>query len=528
MGIPLFFKNISEKYRDIKMNSVKLKPGSMLLFDLNCLIHPCSSKVIKHSYSSNKEVLEQRIITEIKNYMDYIMSLNNTEYVYVAIDGVAPFAKMTQQRSRRYKSVYQKKMIKNIKTRLELPCEGEWDSNAISPGTEFMKKLTKELEIWLDSRRETIIFSSCDKPGEGEHKIMHFIKTNKIEGNIFIYGLDADLVMLSLTCKEKNIYLLREKIQDGKIVENVFIYCDIDRLKENIVTDFCDRFYGDQKNASVSINHNIIDDYVFICFFLGNDFVPHILTLDIRHSGLDIVMENYIYTLRMLDQPFIINNSINKKFLLYFISCLEKNENKTSIDIFEKRKRMNKFFNIRASTSLEQELQLIENNPILCLKEETQITYKPEGWMQRYYNNCFSADTSYEIDRISEEYIEGIYWTFSYYFKQCECWEWKYNYNYAPTLYHLKKYLETNNSPVVFNKKKPLAPLAQLFIILPSESYNLLPEKYHSYIFDKNSCLSHLYPTKYKFSRCFKRYDWQCTPILPYIDDTTLTIIKNI
>ena len=78
---------------------------------------------------------------------------------------------------------------------------------------------------------------------------MHFIKTNKIEGNIFVYGLDADLVMLSLTCKEKNIYLMREKIQEGKIVDKIFIYCDIEHVKENIITDFCERFYGCQKNA---------------------------------------------------------------------------------------------------------------------------------------------------------------------------------------------------------------------------------------------------------------------------------------
>ena len=188
---------------------------------------------------------------------------------------------------------------------------------------------------------------------------------------------------------------------------------------------------------------------------------------------------------------------------------------------------MNKFLKLRPSDDFEKETQIIENNPILCLDQELKITYKKEGWKQRYYNYCLDVDTSFEIDKISQEYIEGIYWTFKTILKNVNVGNGD-DYNYAPTLYHLKKYLEKNNYDIVFKKKKPLMPYTQLFIILPAESYCLLPKKYHSYILEKDSCLSYLYPKEYKFSKCFKRYDWQCTPVLPCIDNNTVDFIKNI
>ena len=68
----------------------------------------------------------------------------------MAIDGVAPRAKMNQQRSRRFRTALdaEKAMEKAVKEGLEMPKDPPFDSNCITPGTEFMARLTKQPEIF--------------------------------------------------------------------------------------------------------------------------------------------------------------------------------------------------------------------------------------------------------------------------------------------------------------------------------------------------------------------------------------------
>ena len=110
-----------------------------------------------------------------------------------------------------------------------------WNTNAISPGTEFMDKLSYKIksEMKTNSLYSSIkiYFSDSYTPGEGEHKILDYIKKNDLDGNIIIYGLDADLIILSFVAHKHNIYLLRESMQFGKPVMNSFLYLDIDELK---------------------------------------------------------------------------------------------------------------------------------------------------------------------------------------------------------------------------------------------------------------------------------------------------------
>lgn len=95
------------------------------------------------------------------------------------IDGVAPRSKMNQQRERRYKSHF----FKELEPKITL-----WDSNKITPGTEFMEKLTKNLHLQFPN----FTISDSNEPGEGEHKMMKILlDTNEINGNILIYGLDC-------------------------------------------------------------------------------------------------------------------------------------------------------------------------------------------------------------------------------------------------------------------------------------------------------------------------------------------------
>jgi 5'-3' exoribonuclease 1 len=85
--------------------------------------------------------------------------------------------------------------------------------------------------FWRESGVE-VVFSGSDCPGEGEHKVMDFIRRMRQRDNwspefrhVF-YGLDADLIMLSLVTHERNFMLLREKasVRHGPRAKNPMDY----------------------------------------------------------------------------------------------------------------------------------------------------------------------------------------------------------------------------------------------------------------------------------------------------------------
>lgn len=101
--------------------------------------------------------------------------------VYMAIDGVAPRAKLNQQRSRRFRSAKD-----TAEATKDLPQNEKnvFDSNCITPGTEFLAKVSEHIQYFIRKKLKedplwhglTVIFSGHDIPGEGEHKIMQHIR----------------------------------------------------------------------------------------------------------------------------------------------------------------------------------------------------------------------------------------------------------------------------------------------------------------------------------------------------------------
>jgi 5'-3' exoribonuclease 1 len=92
-----------------------------------------------------------------------------------------------------------------------------------------MARLSKQLEYFItkkiseDSnwREVKVIFSGHSVPGEGEHKIMEYIRLSRVQADYnpntrhCLYGLDADLIMLSLLSHDPHFALMREEVKFG-------------------------------------------------------------------------------------------------------------------------------------------------------------------------------------------------------------------------------------------------------------------------------------------------------------------------
>ena len=121
MGVPGFILWFLKKHKDIKFVFDNLDDDfDALLIDANCLLHPQCFKILaENKKCNNQNKLEELMINQCVKYLQYIIeSSNPTKLIYIAIDGVAPVAKIKQQRMRRFKSVKERFLRENIKKKV--------------------------------------------------------------------------------------------------------------------------------------------------------------------------------------------------------------------------------------------------------------------------------------------------------------------------------------------------------------------------------------------------------------------------
>ena len=163
---------------------------------------------------------------------EYIRCINATELVYISFDGIAPVAKLKQQKERRFKS----KLVNMDSDKKS------FDTAKITPGTKFMELLDKRVNEFFRGREniygvKKIVVSSAKERGEGEHKIFDDIRTTKHKNHV-IYGLDADLIIISLNNLNyaNNIFLFREtpefiKSLNYSLDPNKLYFMNVNNLK---------------------------------------------------------------------------------------------------------------------------------------------------------------------------------------------------------------------------------------------------------------------------------------------------------
>ena len=507
MGVPGFFASLIKKYDFvipyILQNYIECNE---LYFDTNCLIHPVCMDVFKNNLNLNNKDLEDKMIEEVIKYIDKIINLiNPKEFVYLAIDGVAPMAKMKHQRIRRYKSIKEQEIKENIAKKHNVPYTKLWNNSAITPGTLFMRKLTKSIIKYIKLKKTDIkyIFSSCNTPGEGEHKILQYIKNNDNNKNRIIYGLDADLIYLALASMKDNIYLLREKSHFNDNSSHEFNLVNIDIMKKCIC---------EEMNYDYELVQQAIYDYIFLGFLLGNDFIPSLpsvnfLNMNKSLNGLEILMFCYSKIYEETKEPLVkyVNNRviINKPFLLELFKNLADSEE----EYFKKSSYKKIYMNCSSNKPYDIEIFRLENL-MFQINDPIQLGKIDLNESKKRYYKYFKIN-----DDIYFEYLKTLEWISYYYFDKCCDWLHMYPYDNAPFVSDIYNYLLNNNItysyPQINNNYKSIKPLEQLLIVLPVQSGYLLPIQYKKLMENE---LKYLYPKSFELELILKKKFWQTTP----------------
>ena len=278
---------------------------------------------------------------------------------------------------------------------------------------------------------------------------------------------------------------------------------------------------------------NFIDDYIFLGFLFGNDFIPHSLTLDLRHNGLDALMKAYTKSYLQMGQSHLIqNNKIYTSQFRYIIELLSRTEDKRAKDIHDKRKRYKPNMNgIDNEEERERFIKSIE--PIRKRKDEDFILIGTNGWRDRYYRTVFPILNEWERDEICSRWCKTLSWNIQYYYTGCPQQDWVYGYNHVPTFLDLHLFLQKdksfNFSNYTFRKGVAHSPLVQLLCIMPRDSKILLPKSAHSIMTSSDSPLNYIYPSRFETDSYYKKYNWQCEPIIPQIDiEECKSIVKKL
>ena len=543
MGIPSYFRWVAAKYDTIIQKKLNL-PVARLFLDLNCAIHPCARRVTEQGYQKGqREEWERKICVEVVRYIEHLLHFcTPTQMLFISIDGVAPRAKMAQQRSRRFKSVKENKQRNEILQRLDpnYQSKDRWDTNAITPGTIFMHNLSKYLQLQIPKLQALqgieVVLSDSNQPGEGEHKILQYIRHNSADMNPesydVIYGLDADLIMLSMTCTHRHMALLRETIEFKNTVRldeddmPVMLYLDIKEFTSSLYREMI----VSGLDPKTTTQEGAVRDYVALCFLLGNDFLPHPLALSIRTGSVGLLTELYTQTSHG-DNPNLIMRddqdhlSFNWQFLANLFEVLAKKEDQLLLDFQRKILRP---YRKEYESVLEKELDMLERYPCFHRQLENEVKLGVPGWQQRYYQKCCHHCEETEITEMCQHYFQGLIWTLRYYMEECPCCEWYYPYHFVPTLADLSRYL-TKEGPVLAPDFRPTphTPFQQLLMVLPSESANLLPKSYQKLMTQWKSPIISYYPTSFHNETFGKIFMWESPPILPPISGDVIKGIAN-
>jgi len=498
MGIPNYFYHVLTNHKGI-IKKLYFHKIDNLYLDSNSLIYDTI-------YEFENPITNENIIYEIvyKKIEELRVILKPSGITFVSFDGVAPLAKLIQQKERRYKSNLIKEVLSKPTT--------SWNTNNITPGTKFMKNLN----IFMKNKYKNVknvIYSGSDEPGEGEHKICHYIRNNysvNNHENHCIYGLDADLIMLGLL-------LVRNKY-------NIFLYRETKHFSYIPKIDKDENYLFDLQRMSEQLKHRIhkqdnivaINEYILLCFLCGNDFMPHFSSINIRNEGVQYLINTYNCAnppLRLVSE----NNTIDWRELHRLFHILSKEEETKTIENIHWKIQKSKAIRVK---NAEEKLNAL---PLYDKEKEIYILNN----MEDYDEIVFETNSP---DKPCNNYLEMLEWTWNYYNGNVKDHYLYYNFSHAPRFENLKKFTPVFSNHEILElqtNQEMIDDQTQLLFVLPYEDH----DKHFSQEFRDNvySRFPQLKDSNFEVDYLFCKYFWESTVDINYVNFHSLNkYVKSI
>lgn len=553
MGIPKFFRWAGDRYPAMLSRPIgdgePCPPVDNLYLDMNGIIHNCSHGNDGVLYGAmDAQIVLERVCAEVDRLVSQIV--RPLQLVYIAVDGVAPRAKLNQQRSRRFRAA------RELKNKIELEGgvgESFFDSNCITPGTEFMQVMAEGLAAFAREavivrpawNNLKVIFSGSDVPGEGEHKLVSFIRDEKAAGRMVpntrhcIYGADADMMMLSIATHEKFVIVLREVVTfqnkgrgSGKVTPpsadghssspsspKPLQYIRVATLREYIVRELLE-----DVAEGILDEERILDDFVFLSFFIGNDFLPHLPGIHIGDKAFDILFDGYKTILAARPGYLLLEGGDLDLERLEEILALVGQAEEVVFSEQENARiaREHRVASHRHKAHGKAAIGHPQVPPSESSGESTPVSTGTADFRRQYYLAKFEMDISTDegkiaLRHVAREYLAGLQWCLLYYSTGCPSWSYFYPYHYGLFLQDLRD-LRSLVSEISFSLSAPLTPFQQLLACLPPASCTLLPECYRWLMTDPSSPVIDFYPTDFSTDLNGMKMEYEAIVLLPFID----------
>ncbi len=509
-------------------------PPHIFALDLNCAIYHCARKVEQPYTNESRHEWETLLISHVIAYIKSMTKLvAPTQAVYIAVDGVAPMAKIKQQRARRFKSA----VLAEKEAQLRAEAVGQvwepkprWDSNSITPGTQFMGRLTTALKSLKLSVPTHV--SSSDEAGEGEQKIMQYLRSQTDitkTKEVVVYGLDADLIVLALLESARSgrrVDLFREETEfNGQVKTNVlgdeqYLYMNCNLLAKSL--------YDAWAPTGTSVS-SFLYSFAATMNLLGNDFVPHGMVLKINDEGIEYVLEILKRSGQLLIDPATLRYR-HSVLLALFVEVAKDEEQKLLKGI---RRKLNTRCGASSANSADPVARAIaqwNDQPVewaaeSCLVEQKRVEgqekpllFLKKAWREDYQREALWGSTE---EKACDAFCKTLGWTLAYYLGKPVNMNWYYPWFLPPTFQSLVHFLSGKDDSV-FEAPIPtgrsLKPVEQLAMVLPLSSFSLLPPALQTL----PTKYPYAWPSGWSYFSMGRRFLWECEPLIPLIQPSQI------